>query len=824
MLSLRLGLLTLVASCLLGQQLSLNLSDPVVRACGYVEVSGGFTAPGLQSTPPTWDWGDGSTTRSFFPATHKYAQGGKYSIKVSIVSGETVLISQTASVTALPAMDQVCTSLLTADPSRLYLVAGMATQIVTVSRINRSGGRAIVPSPALKFKSLAPGLITVSPAGLISASGFGDGQVEVEDSATGQVIRLDVSVGDLKVEPPYLRLHLASNPQAQLTVTGTNADGSPLNLTGRRIEYFDPNPPPASPVVSVSPAGFVRALRVPERIEEVPVLHVRVDGVLANNQTIVRVANAFPEIEFFDLSSGQVRFHVARRVGNWNYEEILQKSEVAKWTDRAYELEAEAAGYRTNRAGVHSLVNDVGGTADRNDASVPCGISGNPVRLGSSPARPSDNSCLIIANSLSTPQWFIYFHELGHDFAGQNARFNQWIENIRSPFRVAIVEGLATSFTQYAGYTMRLRQSEYGLNPITLREFEQNAIFPDSQRWRNALDQYVRSGSKFTDIDPDVFNGIVGLHMAEFGPDWFVRFASTLLPPVSRYSFGINGETHAATFLVAAFGAAAGQDLRERFRVWGFPIDNSYYASIYTELLQLSRARTPTTRTGGIVSAASFKGNGIAPGEWISLYGVNLAPRLIVASKLAESLEGTSIDFVDALGVSRKGLIQFVSPGHVNVLVPEQMAAGSGSLRLSSWSGSSSIPVLVNTVHPGMFSAASTGTGPAAATWLRVRPDGSRASGLTFDPASLKNLPIELGGDQVYVNFYGTGFRSQRSVRVTLGGQPVPVLGAVAQGQFVGLDQLVIGPIPPSLTQRGEVELLAEFDGILANPVTILIR
>lgn len=821
MLGLRFGWILLVSSVLCAQQLSLNLSSPITRSCGYVEVNGGFTAPGLQSTPPTWDWGDGSITKSFFPATHKYAQAGSYTIKVSILSGETVLISQTVSVTATASTSTVCTSVLTTDPARLYLLPGSATQRITVSRISTSGNRELIDAAQLKFRSLNPGLISISSAGVASATGFGDGGIEIEDPASGQLLRVSVTVGELKLDPPYLRLHLEANPQARLTVSGVNADGSPLNLSGRTIEFFDPNPPPPTPVVSVSPEGLVRALRVPARITEVPILHVRVGGVLANNTAIVRVANAFPELEFFDLTHGQVRFHAARRVGNWNYEDILRGADVARWTHRAYELEAEAAGYPTNRGGVHNLVNDIGGVSTPNDPTVPCGISGNPTRLGTDPAKASDNSCLIIANSLSMPQWFIYFHEIGHDFAGQNLRFNQWIENIQSPFTVSIVEGMASSFAQYAAYIMKLRRSEYGIDQRRLDEFEQNALFPDSQRWRNALDQYSRSGFRFADLDPDVFNAIVGVHMLEFGPDWFVRFASTLLPPVSRFRFEIKNETQAATFMAAASSAAAGQDLRDRFRAWGFPIDNSYYAAIYPELFQYSKARTPLISSGGVVSAASFKANGIAPAEWISLYGINLAPRLTISPDLTASLEGTSIEVTDAQGVSRKALIQFVSPGHANVLVPEQTAAGPAILRLTTWAGSVSIPVSVGVVHPGLFSAAANGAGPAAATWLRVRPDGSRSTGLTFDPATLKNLPIPIGSDQVYLNFFGTGFRGQSSVKVTLGGQLVPVLGAVAQGQYAGLDQLVIGPIPASLAQKGDLFLEAHFDGIPANAVSV---
>jgi hypothetical protein len=50
------------------------------------------------------------------------------------------------------------------------------------------------------------------------------------------------------------------------------------------------------------------------------------------------------------------------------------------------------------------------------------------------------------------------------------------------------------------------------------------------------------------------------------------------------------------------------------------------------------------------------------------------------------------------------------------------------------------------------------------------------------------------------------------------------VLAAVAQGQFQGLDQINIGPLPKSLVGAGEVPVLFNFDGKLTNFVTVNIK
>jgi len=127
------------------------------------------------------------------------------------------------------------------------------------------------------------------------------------------------------------------------------------------------------------------------------------------------------------------------------------------------------------------------------------------------------------------------------------------------------------------------------------------------------------------------------------------------------------------------------------------------------------------------------------------------------------------------------------------------------------------------TVGPGLFSANASGQGPAAATFLRI-PGSAEAFTFTLDaPPNRVNVPIDLGPetDQIYLSLYGTGFRAQTSVSCTIGGADVPVYGAVAQGQYEGLDQAVVGPLPRSLIGRGEVNVILTFDGVQANIVTV---
>ena len=85
--------------------------------------------------------------------------------------------------------------------------------------------------------------------------------------------------------------------------------------------------------------------------------------------------------------------------------------------------------------------------------------------------------------------------------------------------------------------------------------------------------------------------------------------------------------------------------------------------------------------------------------------------------------------------------------------------------------------------------------------------------------------PLDLGTeqDQVFLILYGTGIRgvSAGGVSVTIGGEAVAVQYAGLQGDFVGLDQVNLGPLPRSLSGCGEVPVVLTADGIPSNAVTI---
>ena len=125
---------------------------------------------------------------------------------------------------------------------------------------------------------------------------------------------------------------------------------------------------------------------------------------------------------------------------------------------------------------------------------------------------------------------------------------------------------------------------------------------------------------------------------------------------------------------------------------------------------------------------------------------------------------------------------------------------------------------------PGLFTANASGSGVPAGLALTVADDGTRTITELFQSATGGGfLPRPLSfSSPIYLMLFGTGIRGSRGeVTATIGGRPVTVAAAVAQGSFAGLDQVNLGPITDLGDRRAELDLILTADGSRANRVVI---
>ena len=230
------------------------------------------------------------------------------------------------------------------------------------------------------------------------------------------------------------------------------------------------------------------------------------------------------------------------------------------------------------------------------------------------------------------------------------------------------------------------------------------------------------------------------------------------------------------------------------------------------------------------VSAAGYAGPAAAPESIQSAFGINLASMTAAARSipLPTVLGGTRVLLTDSMGVEHLASLFFVSANQVNYLVPGTAASGSATVRIESEDGAvSSGSINIEFPTPGIFTANASGQGAPAAFFLRVAPDGTQTMQLAFDDTAPLGLrqprPIELSGDdQVFLILFGTGMRDSFDARkVMVGGLRVDVSRPVAQGEFVGLDQANVGPLPGALAGRGQVDVVLTLGDMTANMVVV---
>jgi uncharacterized protein (TIGR03437 family) len=234
------------------------------------------------------------------------------------------------------------------------------------------------------------------------------------------------------------------------------------------------------------------------------------------------------------------------------------------------------------------------------------------------------------------------------------------------------------------------------------------------------------------------------------------------------------------------------------------------------------------------VNGASFVAGSTSPGANLTILGDSgLADNAQAASTatLPTKMAGTSVTLTDSANSTQTCLLYYVSPTQINLVVPDKAATGKATLTVQRDGGKAVTgTVTVDAVAPGLFSMDAGGVG---AIGMRVNVSGERSDVEIFAYNSQQKqyvaAPIDLGAanDQIYLSIYGTGIRgfgNLANVTASIGGKAVPVIGAAAQSQYPGLDQVNIGPLPRTLAGSGSAGLVLRISNVNSNSVTVNIK
>ncbi|HVT93528.1 MAG TPA: Ig-like domain repeat protein [Bryobacteraceae bacterium] len=315
--------------------------------------------------------------------------------------------------------------------------------------------------------------------------------------------------------------------------------------------------------------------------------------------------------------------------------------------------------------------------------------------------------------------------------------------------------------------------------------------------------------------------GVNGYGAPPTGTVTFSLGGKTLGGPVEVHGFGMGGFAYGIATLSTS-DLAEGQNM-----ITGVYSGDANYAGWTTTQPVFS---STATCISDVEDSAGYY-YAIAQDQFITIFGNNLASSSASAAsaRLPGSLAGTTVTITDSAGDSKNLLLSFVGPDQINGVIPAGVQRGEATLQIKNGIGTDEVPIFVDRVAPGLFSADSSGTGIAAANIIRIKSDGTQTVepvAASDDAGNLNPVPIAFNGDRLVLELYGTGIRQRSSLVNTLvyfnGLAKIPTY-AGAQSEYWGLDQVNV-ELPPSLAGAGFVDVVLEADGRFSNDVALVFR
>jgi hypothetical protein len=676
---------------------TLDLGPPEYGGCGVVTINGYVdTAPPAESL--TWDWGDGTLSQSWFPASHRYAANGTYTVTVAASpTGET----EHATVVLTDAGDPTCSYRVNVTPTWVLLRDGATTEALDVEIRDAEGGVLSNEEFEIAFTSDNPGVVSVDQSGVVSSTGFGRAWVTVVVGGIASQGKARVVAGRFWIEPAVVCLALEEGEDtAFVAAFAESADGSPV---GTAVSYVGGNE-----VASVEAlSGLVTGLSLPTPAGGDPYVSGTVAGWMTDNAAYVCVTAD-------DLNLNPVR-HAGENVELWTpssvctspFGQLAVDLQAVQVLDGIYALERWLTDVVPFNGERQRLVLDPGIDAD---GTVPCGLSGNPIRLGMG----TDN-CRSCFGGDDWLQWGIMAHEMGHNFMAQEA-FSQFCGFLRDG-GFTYSEGLASMLGIYAIDEMLEHPETYELLPGTVENLSRSWIPLTPGFSRTAFYEALQAYEASPDYDSftaDHLDAILTQLHDEFGETFFYRLLSVFFPPHSGLSVSLSTEAEALSFWVAACSAAAGTDLFERFSArWGFPLDEAFYQEILADVRALVAQRGPADP---------------APEDTAACFRVNTLGQVFAdGAAYGPTFKAGAADVAEWAPVSERG-----EPGDVL----ELDATHPGSYRLTQTPCSSAVAGVVST-EPGVVLGGAGSEGTALLALSGIVPVKVTNEGGPIQPGDL---------------------------------------------------------------------------------------
>lgn len=255
--------------------------------------------------------------------------------------------------------------------------------------------------------------------------------------------------------------------------------------------------------------------------------------------------------------------------------------EIPTVNEYAYSIQNQLMGVQPFNGAKQVFEIDFGET----DQQSVCGISGNPIRLGWNIKGHEWANCFLVPHiPPRSPQWTVFYHEMGHNFTWASQTFARGLGIFEYSEAIATALGLTTVETildDPVTYPI-------GMDATTSL---QQLLTRDEQGLLNDYWNWLNNGANFGELNPNIVDGIWLYHKAQRPDDFATRFFRPLQPRYSNWVSPIlsnmnEGDQH--TIFATLISAARGQDLSDMFsNSYHYPINSTLFTSAYTVFAQI---------------------------------------------------------------------------------------------------------------------------------------------------------------------------------------------------------------------------------------------
>lgn len=376
---------------------------------------------------------------------------------------------------------------------------------------------------------------------------------------------------------PY-NMHLTAGAVSAERLVVRDSEGNPVSGS---LSFYGYN----HSLISIDSFGYVHALREEDSLEIGTWVQGIFDGEYLNNSSVVRVLSQDYGLSYTEVVGNHTVLYYPTTINGEDIQTYVDQFEIPLIDEYAYSLESGLMGLEPFN-GVRQIIEIDFGESEEQRV---CGISGNPFRLGWNIAGNEWQNCFLVPFiQPRSPQWFIFYHEIGHNFSWPSITFGQ---DLGPAF--AYSEGVASILGMEAMQTVLEHPEQYPHN--TSADSSMRFVFEmQKNNFTGSFQNWLDNGAGFVNFDPNIVDGIWYKFRALGGEEFVRRFFLPLQPrfetqmiPIRDSIFVHEDSTRHALF-AALICAAVKRDSSATFRnSYHFPITQQWFNFMHPIVLAL---------------------------------------------------------------------------------------------------------------------------------------------------------------------------------------------------------------------------------------------